>query len=537
VTIMGAVQRPGDYRWKRGMRVSDLLQEAGGPLPKEAYLKQADLERLQEDGKRRILRVDLERVLEGDEREDLLLEGRDVLRVFTYREVEFREPVVYISGAVQRPGMYKRPEGLTLSNLIQQAGGLLPGAHPVAEIARPMGKTVVILQADLEALLGRGDKAQDLVLQDYDRVSIRRPTEYIPRPASVELRGEVMLPGFYSLEGRKGSLYEVLQRAGGLTPDAFPEGAVFIRNIDLLVTDEQARIARQVADTLKQVADARFRAWLATQGGATPLLQGLPATGTSGIASSKSQSSSRPSSTSGRSGSKTRAPAPTEASEGPSPSTEATPSPAETGEETSPPTEATPSRTGSSTSRAADSNSATELTASDIAALSRAAGQIGGELEEGEEVVVPARPLMKIIPSGRIPIDLKKILESQGQEDVTLEDGDTLLVPRRPQHVVIAGAVVNQGPMPYDPKLRLKDYLEQMGGVTYDADLKHIAVVKPDGRVFQGRLRQSLELGDFVLIPTKAMLYEPGKSWQDRLQQILSNVINAATMLLVINRL
>lgn len=529
VTIKGAVQRPGTYPWKRGMRVSDLLQEAGGPIPKMAFLRQADLERLQEDGKTRILRVDLERVLERDEKEDLELQGRDVLRVFTYREVEFREPVVYIYGAVQKPGMYIRPEGLTLSDLIRKAGGILPGTDPMAEIARLDGKQVVILQANLEALLSQGDKTQDLVLQDHDRVSIRRPTEYIPRPAAVELRGEVRLPGFFNLEGRQGSLYEVLQRAGGLTPEAFPEGVVFIRKVDLLVPPEQTRSVRQVADTLRQVADMRFRAWLATQSSGASVLQQLGSSASQGAVSStpaKSRSTSA-SSTAPKAASKTRAPANPEAEMGLVQPQEEAAAPNLTS------SEAAPSSGRQSSSDSSDSG----LTTSEAAALTRITGPLAEEAETSEEVVLPSRPLMEIIPSGRIPIDLRKILDSQGQEDIQLQDGDILVVPKRPQHVIIAGAVTKQGAVIHDPKLRLKDYLKLMGGITRDADLKHIAIVKADGRVFQGRLRDFLEVGDFVLIPTKAMLYEPGRSWQERLQQVLSNVLNAATLFLVVNRL
>jgi hypothetical protein len=74
-----------------------------------------------------------------DPRQNLELCDRDRLRVFHVAEVEWRNRAVSISGAVQRPGTFERTEGMSLRDLIFQAGNLLPNAAAKAEIGRARG--------------------------------------------------------------------------------------------------------------------------------------------------------------------------------------------------------------------------------------------------------------------------------------------------------------------------------------------------------------------------------------------------------------
>ncbi|PAV24432.1 hypothetical protein CF392_16325 [Tamilnaduibacter salinus] len=64
-------------------------------------------------------------------------------------------------------------------------------------------------------------------LQSRDRLLVKRIPEYA-RQRTVSLEGEIEYPGEYTF--RKGeSLQSVIRRAGGLTDNAFPKGAVFTR--------------------------------------------------------------------------------------------------------------------------------------------------------------------------------------------------------------------------------------------------------------------------------------------------------------------
>jgi polysaccharide biosynthesis/export protein len=79
---------------------------------------------------------------------------------------------------------------------------------------------------DLAAAL-RGDAAANIKLQPFDNLSVKEVSEWRGQE-SITLRGEVRFPGTYSIR-RGETLHSVIQRAGGLTPFAFPEGAVFTR--------------------------------------------------------------------------------------------------------------------------------------------------------------------------------------------------------------------------------------------------------------------------------------------------------------------
>jgi polysaccharide export outer membrane protein len=67
-----------------------------------------------------------------------------------------------------------------------------------------------------------------MVLQEDDRLYIRQIPEWQLHP-SVSLTGEVNFPGEYVLTRRDETLKDLIDRAGGFTPEAFPKGTVFLR--------------------------------------------------------------------------------------------------------------------------------------------------------------------------------------------------------------------------------------------------------------------------------------------------------------------
>lgn len=244
VIAQGQVVRPGAYECAEGMTVADLLVKAGGLLP-DASTRRALVERTLTDGQKQVFVVDLDKARAGDADNNLPLHERDKLVVFRYTQVNVDRREVRIDGAVQNPGDYPRTKGMKLTDLILAAGGLLPEAHNVAEIVRlaPDGRRHR-LTADLTRLLQQGDESQNVVLQDYDSVSI--PSVSRPRrlAQSVTVLGEVQNPGVYFLEDPQTTLAAVLRRAGGLTGEAFLPGATIRRRADKVMTEYQ-RLAMQ----------------------------------------------------------------------------------------------------------------------------------------------------------------------------------------------------------------------------------------------------------------------------------------------------
>uniref|UniRef100_UPI001243C94C SLBB domain-containing protein n=1 Tax=Marinobacter halotolerans TaxID=1569211 RepID=UPI001243C94C len=135
-----------------------------------------------------------------------------------------------ISGPVRYPGEYPLPATGTVKNAIFVAGGLNDSASMLsAELARRYTddngiEQTRIIQIDLAAaMLGNSD----VRLQSRDRLLIKSIPAFGAN-RTITLAGEVRYPGQYTF--RQGeTLRDVLERAGGLTDNAFPRGAVFTR--------------------------------------------------------------------------------------------------------------------------------------------------------------------------------------------------------------------------------------------------------------------------------------------------------------------
>jgi protein involved in polysaccharide export with SLBB domain len=109
------------------------------------------------------------------------------------------------------------------------------------------------------------DPANNLELLAGDVVTIFGvndvPVPLEKRTQFVSIGGEVKVPGFYQLKTGE-TLTQLIQRAGGLTNDAFAYGTVFTRestrrqqqaNLDLAVRRMEADIASQTASELQNI--------------------------------------------------------------------------------------------------------------------------------------------------------------------------------------------------------------------------------------------------------------------------------------------
>src|SRR5690606_4748692 len=123
VAVSGGVRRPGEYEWRPGMTLQDLIEEAQG-LREGAYTERALVYRLQGDDTRRLLRTPLTPTAATD----LRLMVRD--SVVVLREDSLRlPPVATVSGFVKTPGSYELAEGMSVRDLILAAGGFAEGAN------------------------------------------------------------------------------------------------------------------------------------------------------------------------------------------------------------------------------------------------------------------------------------------------------------------------------------------------------------------------------------------------------------------------
>lgn len=259
VRVVGEVNEPGSFKFVEGMTLRDLLFR-GHELTDDAYLKRADLFRYRQDELREVISVNLQEVITGEF--DMELEKRDLLYVYSIKWV-FPTQRVRIDGAVQEPDGYEYYQGMQLSDLIFLAGGLQKEAYLEAvEIYRPNfgvqeGPSVITVNIEglQEAIHEVGSSAQDVLLQEGDRVYVRRHiTDTTVR--RVTMVGEVNLPGEYTL--RQGErLSSIIERAGGLTFLAHPFGAVMTR--ESIKKEQQKFITDFVKYQRQKIEEERAR--------------------------------------------------------------------------------------------------------------------------------------------------------------------------------------------------------------------------------------------------------------------------------------
>jgi polysaccharide biosynthesis/export protein len=257
VMIAGEVRRPGSYEWREGTSLWHVIERAEG-LSEHAYLARAHIFRLDErTGRRRLLQTPLIADETGQAASDVALADRDSVVIFSRERLRARE-YVGIDGFVKRPGNYLLVDGMTLQDLVLAAGGFTDGAFQLeAYVARPSqadeeGRTAQALRVRLsepgsEALppeLNSDVPAwipldTDFRLRHRDRVQIRK-APWFEELREVTISGEVKFPGNYALQSRQERLLDLLQQAGGATPEAHLPGVQLIRRGDLVGVDLRA---------------------------------------------------------------------------------------------------------------------------------------------------------------------------------------------------------------------------------------------------------------------------------------------------------
>jgi len=335
VTLLGHVLRPGEYQWRSGMRLTDVIPNLG-LLEPQADLHYVLIRRETYPNKRiEVLSADLAAALaDPASRENISIKARDQISVFPLqgvfsetgnaaseftpkssaklnsslalknaattsnadeeagsspgavqqaegqqaegaatpepeRERSFRRArvdellaelyrqssdgtpfrKVTVAGFVNEPGAYPYEAGMRVSRLIKAGGGLTESAYPVtAELARYTAsfdgseRTSDIREIDLQKALA-GDPEHDLILLPQDYLSILRKANW-NNEFYVTLRGEIRFPGRYAFK-EGDTLIEVIERAGGLTDQAFPEGSLFLRTALKARETEQLNLLRE----------------------------------------------------------------------------------------------------------------------------------------------------------------------------------------------------------------------------------------------------------------------------------------------------
>ena len=161
-----------------------------------------------------------------------------------------------IVGAVKAPGQYPILSSYEVGDLIKAAGGLLESADITSAELRRLKPTrdgaLDITYSDVR-FDGAGNVIGNARLQSRDIITVREVPDW-NREDRIEIRGEVVFPGIYVISPGE-TISQVIERAGGLTELAFPEGAVFNR---VAVAAREKERAKAFAEDIRQTFASRL---------------------------------------------------------------------------------------------------------------------------------------------------------------------------------------------------------------------------------------------------------------------------------------
>ncbi|HOT26694.1 MAG TPA: SLBB domain-containing protein [Candidatus Ozemobacteraceae bacterium] len=465
VTVDGAVLRPGEYAVTEGLTLGDLLKRAGG-LKSEEAAASGQLIRKLEGGRESIVTFDPAAALAGEKDAAIPLHGLDTIRIFSNKEVEADTRVVTISGAVRRPGEYIFRDGMKIRDLILRAKGLTADAAGEAEVARvAKGRTSETKHIDLNKVLNTPKDPENVSIMPLDRVNILARGDALLESEVVVLKGEVRRPGPYAIRRRGETLEDLIERAGGLTEEAFPEGAIFMRKIANIADDEQLKVAEQVREELFRQANIDLQADLLRAGAKIDVTSPQGRNELLGAPSDQAETVSGK-----KSAVLVQRPTPRE-----------------------------------ETTRGIPEDKQQKY----------------GSLE------LSSRSIRQDVL--RIPVRLKgKKERDRGKgngDDVVLRNGDEITIPAIPDTISVVGAVVNPSTLMYRKGMSARGYINSVGGFAGHSNHQKTVVVRANGEVFPLHRVGQIKRGDIILVPPKPQLVRRNKLQESgQIAQILGNL-------------
>lgn len=268
VELKGAVKRPGIYAIGEGTTTLGSLIRMADGLAEDAYKNRVLIYREGPDLSLEVIPVNIAAVLSGSAA-DIPLKKNDVIEIASVQDLNERGDF-YISGMVANPGEYNFMENTTVEDLILRAGGLLDGAstarvdvsrridHPSATVeTNQIAETYTL---DIKGGLTEKNGKSGFILKPYDRVTVRRSPGYEIQK-EVQVDGEILFPGPYTLQKRNERLSEIVARAGGALDGAYIKGAYLERKLsesERQARENVIRMARQNTEGSDSISEAKL---------------------------------------------------------------------------------------------------------------------------------------------------------------------------------------------------------------------------------------------------------------------------------------
>lgn len=529
VLVVGAVSRPGNYQWREGMRINDVLRNSRHDL-----LEQADLSYglvVRERGPRRELQLfqfDVALAIEGNAEENLALQERDQILIFSryQTKVEEEQNLSRFTLTQQERERDQRRELLRsyrmawlqdlVSDMEQDSEAREREAQRRRAQAMPLREMFGSPDADDQEIADEdlAEYSRDRLLEPVMQRMQRQRTERGNTPF-VYIAGEVNHPGIYPLV-ENATASRLLAAAGGVQESAYLERAEVTR---MVIRDGQADtdyLTLNLLDVILGNDDVELQGrdrlnvlsipeWQNTY--EVTLRGEVRFPGTYAIRRGESLSALIE-----------RAGGFTDFAfvEG-----------------------AVFTREELRQQERRRRNMLAEELQREIA--SNAITGTGGSNQPYEQLRTLLADLMAIEPVGRLVVDLPRILDGRSAAgDIQLKDGDTLHIPSRLDSVSIIGEVQMAMSYRFDRELSVRDYINMSGGTKQKADTGRIYVVRANGAIEPHRQRRGwfsttgsadLRPGDTVVVPLDTTYMENLQLWS----QVTSIIYNSAVALAAIN--
>lgn len=530
VGVAGEVKRPAIYELNREQTVGEILRLAGG-LSATAYPAATRIERINEDGHRTIVDVDVSQKQGGSTK----VFDSDLIHV--YSVLDSMEKIVTLEGHVKRPGGFAWREGLRVSDIVASEYDLLPIPdlnYALISRERPPTRETELVSFSLAQAFANPGTEFDPVLKNRDEIlvlgahseerqEILQP--YLEKVALqtdpsnplklVSVSGNVRFPGSYPLT-KNMTVKDLILASGGFKESAYRIEAEITRSkiVDnknqeferiKIGLSKSGEISLQSRDQLyiKKIPNWADKKTASIEGevrfpGEYPIFKGDTIVDLI-----------------------TRAGGFTEFAQ---------------------PEAAVFLREDLRKREQEQLDRYKARLQRDLAELKIEAQK---NPENSEKAAVGDSLLSQLTVTeavGRLVIDLSSMLEEDGREDIELKDKDRLMIPPHSLEVSVMGEVQFPVSHIYENGKNVFDYIKNSGGYTYKADTKRIFVVKSNGEVAKVRngwfrpRRSGVDPGDTVVVPYDTYSVSPMTYWET-VSKILFQLASTAAALKTVGAL
>jgi len=231
VYVVGAAYKPGTYTVSSLASLTNVILASGGPS------QQGSLRNIQVKRNGSLVNsydfYDL--ILKGDTSKDIRLQESDA--VF----FPLLEDKIQVDGSVQRPGFYEIKKGESIGDILSYAG-----IGNKQDLKIQFGRYNKNRKGREVQMLQYTDATKKTMLLNGDSINVVSSLGI--EPMHIEIRGQVLYPGFYDISVGD-TILSVINKAGGLTDQAYPEASVFTR---LAVAEQQKNSYSKNADNLEK---------------------------------------------------------------------------------------------------------------------------------------------------------------------------------------------------------------------------------------------------------------------------------------------